>query len=54
MIALVILWKLCRTGKAGDAVCVLQWLVPHPLDRAHHLNIELSLISKREGEDFKG
>ena len=38
---MMILWKLCRTGKAGDTVGVLERFVSNTLDRAHHLNIHL-------------
>ena len=34
---MMILWKLCRTGQAGDTVRVLERLVSNTLDRAHHL-----------------
>ena len=34
---MMILWKLCRTGKAGDTVGVLERFVSNTLDRAHHL-----------------
>ena len=45
---MMILWKLCRTGKAGDTVGVLQRLVSDALDRAHHLH------HQGEDEDDEG
>ena len=39
-----ILWKVGRTGKAGDTVGVLQRLVSNTFDRAHHLLTNLHLV----------
>ena len=45
-----LLWKLGRTGKAGDTVGVLQWLVSNSLDRAHHLRSMLHKCCMGKGD----
>ena len=50
MVEITLLWKLGRTGKAGDTVGVLQWLVSNSLDRAHHLRSMLHKCCMGKGD----